>query len=365
MKTQKIGFIGLGLIGGSIAKSIKKFYPSTIMIAQASRKSTVEAAYADGLIINNDLLDINEFSDCDIIFLCSPVGVNVDYMTKLKDIINPNTLLTDVGSVKGDISCAAHSLGLQNQFIGGHPMAGAEMIGYEFSSDSLLTNAYYILTYEESLNKDLLNDFSDFISSLGCITMSMSPSDHDYATAAISHLPHVIAASLVNLVKNADNDDHVCKTIAAGGFKDITRISSSSPVMWQHICLTNKDEILHLMNMYETELADFRHAIETSDEESIISLFESAKNYRDSLTRPKVHKLVHELYTELEDKQGTIVACLSLLSTAQLSIKNIDIVHNRETEPGVFRIEFYDSESLRKASIILKNNGYPVTYRKE
>ncbi len=364
MKTKTIGFVGLGLIGGSIAKAILKIYPNTKILATASRESTVEAAYEEHLIDNNGLLKIHQFGQCDIIFLCSPVKVNCDYLRQLKDIVKPDCIITDVGSVKGDITSVARELKMTNQFIGGHPMTGSELTGLEHSSAQLLENAYYILTADEEMNSETYNEFFSYISSLGAIPIKLTPEEHDEATASISHLPHVIAASLVNLINDTDDERAIKKTIAAGGFKDITRIASSSPTMWQHIFLSNKDAIIDLINKYQQQLGYFKNAIEKSDSDEILRLWTKAKDYRDSLTIPEnIHSCFYELYCDIDDKAGTMVGVLQLLANADISLKNIDIIHNREFEPGVLRIEFYTEDSLNKARTVLTHNNYYVRQR--
>ncbi|MBQ2575761.1 MAG: prephenate dehydrogenase/arogenate dehydrogenase family protein, partial [Lachnospiraceae bacterium] len=140
-RNKKIVFIGLGLIGGSIAKAIHEHYPDQKIYAHARHKETLEAAYNDGLILNNDLLDIKDIASSDLIFLCCPVGINADYMKQMAPYIGKNTIITDVGSVKGDIHAAAKEAGLSEHFIGGHPMTGSEEIGYEHSSSHFLENA--------------------------------------------------------------------------------------------------------------------------------------------------------------------------------------------------------------------------------
>lgn len=362
MNVSKIGFIGLGLIGGSIAKAIKKKDPSIEMIATASREATVTAAYQDSLITNNSLLSCESFADCDIIFLCSPVQINIQYLTQLKPIVKPSCIISDVGSVKGDIHEAVVALDMSKQFIGGHPMAGSEQIGYQHSSELLLENAYYILTSEPVFDDTTKQEFAAFIRNLGSIPITISPKEHDFATAAISHLPHIISASLVNLVKESDNEDELLKTIAAGGFRDITRISSSSPVMWQHICLSNPDEILHLIEMFKAKLNTFQEEILHKDAEGLIDHFTSAKEYRDSLpihTSGVIPK-VHEFYCDLIDEAGGIATIATILATNQLSIKNIGIINNREFEDGVLRIEMYDEESLANATALLTRNHYTI-----
>ena len=365
MKSKTIGFIGLGLIGGSIAKAILKIYPTTRIIANASRESTLQQAFDEHLINNNGFLNISAFAQCDIIFLCSPVKVNCDYLRQLKDVVRPDCIITDVGSVKGDITAVAREIGITNQFIGGHPMTGSEFTGLEHSSASILENAYYILTADEQMDKTTLQEFSDYITSLGAIPIILSPEDHDMATAAISHVPHVVAASLVNMVKNTEDDRAICKTIAAGGFKDITRVASSSPVMWQHIFMSNKDAILSLLDKYLCEITKFKEAIEKDDAEEIFNLWTNAKDYRDSISIPEGNRYSNffELYCDIDDKPGTLVGVLNLLATAGISIKNIDIIHNREFEPGVLRIEFYNMNDIQKAQTILTHNNYYVRQR--
>lgn len=364
MKSKTIGFVGLGLIGGSIAKAILKIYPNTRILATASRESTIEAAFEERLIDNNGLLKIHQFGQCDIIFLCSPVKINCDYLRQLKDVVKPDCIITDVGSVKGDITAVARELGMTDQFIGGHPMTGSEQTGLEHSSALLLENAYYILTADPEMNKDTYNEFSNYIGSLGAIPIKLTPEEHDEATAAVSHLPHVIAASLVNLVQDTDDERSICKTIAAGGFKDITRIASSSPTMWQHIFLSNRNALLKLLDIYKDELESFRNAILKSDADEILKLWTKAKDYRDSITIPDNAMLrFYELYCDIDDKPGTLVGVLQLLANADISVKNIDIIHNREFEPGVLRIEFYNDDSMKKAQTILTHNNYYVRQR--
>ncbi len=364
MQTNTIGFIGLGLIGGSIAKAILKIYPTTRIIATASRESTLQSAFDERLINNNGFLKIEQFAQCDIIFLCSPVKINCDYLRKLKDIVKPSCLITDVGSTKGDITAVARELGLANQFIGGHPMTGSELTGLEHSNALLLQNAYYILTADSDMDSQTYDDFFSYIKSLGAIPIKLTAEDHDRAVATVSHVPHIIAASLVNMVEDIDDENQTCKTIAAGGFKDITRIASSSPVMWQHIFLSNKDACLDILDKYLDKINEFKKAIEASDADEISRLWTKSKDYRDSITIPQnAHSNFFELYCDIDDKPGTIVSVLSLLSNADISVKNIDIIHNREFEPGVLRIEFYTSDAIEKAKTVLTHNNFYVRQR--
>ena len=365
MKLNKIGFIGLGLIGGSIAKKIKINHPSCEIIATAHRANTLTLANDMGLISNSDLLPISAFSDCDLIFLCAPVENNLEFLNELKDVISSDTLITDVGSTKTQIHKKVIELGLEKQFIGGHPMTGSEKTGISNANEYLLENAYYIITPTKENTQEQIDDFYALVKELGSIPMVLDYEAHDYATASISHLPHMIAYTLVNLVKDIDDQNETMKTIAAGGFKDITRIASSSPVMWESICLTNQEQLVKLMDKYIDSLSELREDIKASASQTLLDKFQSAKNYRDSITVRGVKSgtRVHELFLDLADEAGGIAIIASILAFKGISIKNIGIVHNREFEEGVLHIEFYDEESVEHAAELLKDKNYVVHRR--
>lgn len=365
MKCKKIGFIGLGLIGGSIAKRLKAQNSDLTLIATSGHLSTIETAYKEGLIANNTLCDISDFYDCDYIFLCTPVQKNIEYLRQLKGNISEHCIITDVGSVKSDIHREVTALGMEKQFIGGHPMAGSEKTGLESSKDSLLENAYYIITPTAESEESAVADFRDLVLSLGAIPLVLDYEHHDYATAAISHLPHVIAYNLVNLVRESDDSNETMKTIAAGGFKDITRIASSSPVMWENICLSNQEQLLKLIDAFIEKMKETKADIISANGSALIDAFTSAKDYRDSITisRNGALKQVYEIYIDLLDEAGGIATIATILATNNLSIKNIGIINNREFEDGVLRLEMYDRESLDASITLLKRHHYTIYER--
>ena len=207
MSTLTFGFIGLGLIGGSIARAIRQNLPHSQIIAYDINADTLSEASQCG-VANTITTKIDaSFSTCDYLFLCAPVQKNDENLSAVKKILSPKTLLTDVGSVKSEIHKEIKKAGLERQFIGGHPMAGSDRVGF-------------------------INSKAVLLQQLGAIPLILDPAQHDYVTAAVSHLPHIIAASLVNLVRDKDSADGLMKMIAAGGFKDITRIASSSAAVW-------------------------------------------------------------------------------------------------------------------------------------
>ena len=347
MKHLELGFVGFGLIGGSIARSLKKQNEDVSVHVYSRRKNpALDEGMTEG-VIDSIWYEIDErFSTCDIIFLCAPVLKNTDYLSVLKPLLKPGCILTDVGSVKGNICKKAAELGLSRQFIGGHPMAGSEKTGFENSTDILLENAYYLLTPFEETPLENLSLLKELVAKTGANCVVLSPSEHDKITAAISHVPHIIAVSLVNMVRTSDNEEQNMKAFAAGGFKDITRIASSSPQMWQDICLANSESIDYFLSHFEKQIEDFRHMIAEKDGASIQDEFHTAGDYRDSIPAKKSSVIArsYDLFINIDDRAGAIATIATILSVNGISIKNIGIIHNREYVDGVMKLELYKED---------------------
>ena len=356
-----VGFIGLGLIGGSIARAMKKFRTDCYLMAYSHTTGTLKDAIAAG-VIDVALAERDpRFSECDYIFLCAPVETNLSYLPFLKEIIKPSCIVTDVGSVKGGIHREVQKLGMIRNFIGGHPMAGSEKTGFANSTDYLLENAYYLITPEAEIEISTLSDFVELVRSLKAIPTVLTYEEHDYVTAAVSHLPHIVASTLVNTLETLDTPEEYMKMIAAGGFKDITRIASSSPVMWQQICASNQAQISRVLDAYIRALVQAKYLVDNQKTEEIFRMFDTAKNYRDSLpdtNGPATRTFV--LYCDLYDETGGIAAVTTLLAENDINIKNIGIIHNREFEEGVLRIEFYQPEACDSAKTVLEEHSYTV-----
>ena len=366
MKHLELGFVGFGLIGGSIARSLKKQNEDVSVHVYSRRKNpALDEGMTEG-VIDSIWYEIDErFSTCDIIFLCAPVLKNTDYLSVLKPLLKPGCILTDVGSVKGNICTKAAELGLSRQFIGGHPMAGSEKTGFENSTDILLENAYYLLTPFEETPLENLSLLKELVAKTGANCVVLSPSEHDKITAAISHVPHIIAVSLVNMVRTSDNEEQNMKAFAAGGFKDITRIASSSPQMWQDICLANSESIDYFLSHFEKQIEDFRHMIAEKDGASIQDEFHTAGDYRDSIPAKKSSVIArsYDLFINIDDRAGAIATIATILSVNGISIKNIGIIHNREYVDGVMKLELYKEDDEKKARELLIQNRYDIVDR--
>ncbi len=362
MKDTTFGFIGLGLIGGSIARGIKRACPDAKIMAYMRTQAKLKQAKDDGIV--DVILDgIGEpLRECDIIFLCTPVEYNADYLTKIRPFLKPGALISDVGSTKEDIHRAVTKLDMEEIFVGGHPMAGSEKTGYENSTDHLLENAYYIITPTSKSSKEDTDRIVNVATAIGSIPIVLDYHEHDRIVAAISHLPHLIASSLVNLVKDSDNPEGLMKRLAAGGFKDITRIASSSPEMWEQICMTNTDNIIDMMEHYIASLNQILDSLKERRGSDIHELFDTSRLYRNSISENRKGSLAPEysFTVDIVDEPGAISTLSCILSARGISIGNIGINHNREQGEGALKIVFYDEASMKQAWNQLKKYNYEL-----
>ena len=359
------GFVGLGLIGASIAKALRRVFPSCTIVAYNRSESARLLALQDGVANTvTDKID-STFTNCDYIFLCTPVEYNCEYLKQLKSLISEKCIITDVGSVKTNIHVAVTELGLEANFIGGHPMAGSEKTGYENATDRLLENAFYAITPTTCTNEDKLVQYKHIVEAIGAIPVIMNYDEHDYTVAGISHLPHIIASELVNLVKASDSEKGFMKLIAAGGFKDITRIASSSPEMWEQICMTNTDNLIRLLNDYINMLNIVKYKLSVKDGSFINTMFAEGRDYRNQFAKNTTASIMksYRLYVDIADEIGTLSNVVSLLSGNGVNIKNLRIENNRENEDGVLSITFPTSDALDKAAVLLEEHNYKIYIR--
>lgn len=362
MSASKVAFIGLGLIGGSIAKALKRSDPDiTIMAYMRTRNKLVQAQQEGTIDVILEGIG-EELSQCDMIFLCTPVEYNAQYLKSIQPFLKSGTILTDVGSTKTNIHQEVISLGLEEYFIGGHPMAGSEKTGYENSTDHLLENAYYLLTPTAKSSPLQIECLIHLAKAIGALPIVLDYEEHDFVVACISHLPHIVASSLVNLVKTSDNPQGIMKQVAAGGFKDITRIASASPEMWEQICMTNSNQISAVLERYISYLQEILQQIQNQNNKSLYSLFDTSRTYRDSISDKMKGSIIpdYSFTVDIVDEAGAISTLSVILAAKGINIKNIGINHNREHGEGALRISFYNEDAREAAWAQLKKYNYEL-----
>ncbi len=362
MTDMVIGFIGLGLIGGSIAKGLKRAWPDLKILAYMRTRSKLEIAVQDGIV--DEILDGvgEQLRMCDILFLCTPVEYNASYLREIGSYLKDGAIVTDVGSTKVDIHQTVRELGMEHCFVGGHPMAGSEKTGYENATDHLLENAYYIITPTPHSRQEDVEKMIAIAQLIGSLPIVLDYEKHDRIVAAISHLPHIIASSLVNLVRDCDDEEELMKRLAAGGFKDITRIASSSPEMWEQICMTNTGPIREMLNAYITSLQQILKSLHQQDSPAIYELFDQSRTYRNSISDVSKGSVLpdYSFTVDIVDEPGSISTLAVILSARGINIKNIGINHNREHGEGALRITFYEESAMNAAWEQLKKYNYEL-----
>lgn len=364
---RKVGIIGLGLIGGSLAKALRSRCDVPKIVACNRSEDVLKQAFAEG-VIDDYTTQVNElFSGCDLIFICTPVDKIFDYAQALLPYVSKDCILSDVGSTKNGLYQKIKPLADRITFIGGHPMTGSERFRYQASREHLFENAYYLLTPGETVGPEPVAVLKGLLERIGAIPVVLSPAQHDHVVASISHVPQVIASGLVNFVQAADDAKKHMHLLAAGGFKDLTRIASSSPEMWDSICAENRTEILDALTAVESVIGRFKEHLRAGDAEAIHTYFQSARDYRESFETTTPSRFVHryEISVDVQDKPGSIAMIAVLFSSNNINIKNMSIVNNRERMNGALYFAFDSEEERQKSIRLLREMNYTVFFDSE
>ena len=279
---EKVTILGVGLIGGSIARALKKNKLCGTITGCSRREEELQKGVELGVIDDYSLSMRQAAENADLIIISVPLGLFEKVFTEIKDVITDKTLVTDVGSAKNSVVTAAKNVfgTLPSGLVPGHPIAGNEKSGVEASFDTLFVNRCTIITPTENSSQSSIDGITQMWESIGASVVAMSAEHHDLVLAATSHLPHVLAFSLVDTLSQMHEHSEIFQ-FAAGGFRDFTRIASSDPVMWRDICLHNKDAILAVLKSYEKQLKIIESAINDQNSAEIEKIFSRAKSARD------------------------------------------------------------------------------------
>lgn len=359
---KKITIVGVGLIGGSLGLAIKALADAPHIIGVARRDETIKKALEAGAI-DEGFTSIKEaVRDADLIFVATPIAAIVDTIGSIIPYLKPGTIVTDVGSTKSKIvRSIEQSLPKQLHFIGGHPMAGSEQQGVAFASATLFKNSYYLLTPTEKTNTVAFKKLHSLLTSIGAQVLAIDPEKHDKIVSTISHLPHILSASLVNLANQQTKETKSLLLVAAGGFRDMTRIAASDPDMWRDICIENADAILDALDEFKKNLILFKEYIEKHDKDKLWTQFKEAQSVR--LNLPTIlHKdlsELRELSIPVSDTPGVISNISVTIGRLGINIEDIEIVHITE-HSGVLRLVICGEQEAKSAAQAIQQLGYEV-----
>lgn len=364
--TKKVLIIGLGLIGSSLALCIKKEHPTMTIIGLDSQAETEKFALKRGIIDQIAGSLKAAAAESDVILLCSPVKTMMKHLEELSQSkLKETVIISDVGSTKSAIVKHAKKLNIKN-FVGGHPMAGSHKSGVTAADEDLFENAYYILTPTTTTSGAAEITIQQLLSGTRAKFVTLSAAEHDEITGMLSHLPHIIAAGLVNQSKMFNQEHPRSRQLAAGGFRDITRIASSDPQMWTDILLSNKAPLLKLMTEWQKEMTQVVKWIEQNNHEEIFRFFYRAKETRNQMP---VHKegaipAFHDLFVDVPDVPGVIAKITGILGSERLSLINLKILETREDIYGILQLTFKNQGDLQKAKDIIQQQTDYLCYEK-
>jgi prephenate dehydrogenase len=341
--------VGTGLIGGSIALGLRKrgWHVSGIDVGSDRARQALESGAIDA--VGDDLA-------AEVIFVATPATSVADLVNEL--LAHPerrvDTVVSDVSGVKTAIVQAAD----HPRFIGGHPMAGSEQIGLHGADPDLFEGAVWVLTPTSATDLEAFNRLQGVVASLGADVLVLSPADHDRLVAVVSHVPHLVAATLMNAASAGAEQDGALLRLAAGGFRDMTRVAAGHPGIWPDICTENADAIVHALDALLTDLSAMRQRVAGQDRDSLLGVLQKASAARRNLPA-RIARPDHlsELRIPVPDRHGVLAEITSLAADAGIGIYDIEIAHSAEGPRGVL-ILVVDSAQAQTLSDAIEARGY-------
>jgi len=352
---QKICIVGLGLIGGSMAMAIRRLHPDVKLSAFDLDEPTRKLA-KEREIVHQAFGEIDEaVAECDLIILAVPVDAIVSLLPQLTNVIKPNAIVTDVGSTKNRI-CQVGQAVLGDRFVGGHPLAGGEHNGLEAADPFLFENALYALA-PVGTSTEAVDRLKIFIDSLGAQTLILSPQDHDTILAHVSHLPQLVATALCDLVRDRATTNPLYRELAAGGFKDLTRVAASPYSMWKSVLRDNQALIDSALTAFQDRIQLMRYELR---DQQLGGRFEQAGEFRRELPwRSKgLLKPLHRIALVLEDRPGALVEVLQVLAKHEINLKDLELRKTREGDGSTFHIYVESEEAAAQGANHLKQAGW-------
>lgn len=362
-KIKHVLIIGIGLIGGSLARVIKEVHPEIMIIGFSSDVDELMGAKELGLIDVGTTKLKNASEKADIILFCTPVKVTLELMEKISSFqLKKQVILSDVASTKQEVLEKAQLFSQQNYtFIGGHPMAGSHKSGFLAADKDLFENAYYILVPSCDDSKNEIDILKHLLRGTRAKFIELDAKKHDEMTAVLSHMPHLLASQLVERAEVMMTILPESRKLAAGGFRDITRIASSDPKMWTDISISNGEILSQEIDSWLDSLLQLKRRINEKNEQELFNFFKEAKNARDSIPVHKEGSMpgFHDVYINVPDFPGAIAEVTTILATAQISLINIKIMETRDDIFGILRISFKSEKDANTANELIKQQtGY-------
>ncbi|WP_456425280.1 prephenate dehydrogenase/arogenate dehydrogenase family protein [Rhodocaloribacter sp.] len=360
---QRIAILGVGLIGGSLGLAWKRSRPD-LRITGFDAPDVLEQAASLGIVDEKAATARHAVREADLVVLAAPIGANLRLLEEIGPHLRSGALVTDVSSVKKPITEHARLfVGPENLFAGGHPMAGAEYGGVAHADAFLFENATYVICPPEEPSGEDAGRYDAFlrlVEETGARILLLDAERHDRIAAAVSHLPQLLAVALMNHAAEGQAHDEAFLNLAAGGFRDMTRIASSPFRIWRDILLANQGAVLDALGRFTSLLRTLRNRLIEEDLGALEDAFERARTLRETIPRDTkgfLHPLA-DVFVYVEDQPGALFGITRTLFEAEISIKDIELLKIREGTGGTFRLGFADETTAEAARDALERAGY-------
>lgn len=363
---RRAGIVGTGLIGGSLGLALREggmvgavagFDADAAMLEEALRRGAIEEKAGS----------VGELARaCDLLLIAVPVRSIPRVLEEMAPCVAPGTTVSDVGSVKEKVmEAAARILPPGAHFIGGHPLAGSEQRGAAFADAQLFRDAYYVLTPASDCDAGAYSRLHSLLTSLGARVLAMDPRQHDRAVSVISHLPHIMAMALMNLALRRAGEYPLLE-LAAGGFRDMTRIAASSASIWLDILMENREAVGESLRECLDAMGSIGRMLEAGEEGELARWMEEASSGRQRLA-PALRESLQDLYglvMAVDDRPGVISDVTLTVGDMGINIDDIELVHPLESGSGLLRLTISGEEPARRALQALRSKGYRVSLSK-
>lgn len=359
---MKIAIVGLGLIGGSLGMALKKADKNLEIIGVDVEEKIIEQGVFLKSIDWGTCSIEDGVGEADIIFLAVSLSKITQLAEEIIPFLKPGAIISDMASTKEHISKEISKLIKKRKdifYVGGHPMAGSEKSGIEAADPYLFENAVYVLL-EDFTDLKARNIVIDIIKKTGARIIFINAEDHDLMVATISHLPHLLAGALVSTAGQVEKEQSNVFKIAAGGFRDMTRIADSQPDLWKDIFFSNRESLLKILKIYKNEIGELESLISNMDEKNLIQKLWDSKRLRQQVPQ-KVKGLLPnllEIVVTIPDSPGQIGKLANILGAKDINIIDIEILRVREGDGGTLRLGFIHEKEREEAIKVLNFFAY-------
>jgi prephenate dehydrogenase len=358
---MRVALLGTGLIGGSIGLALRELPDVEQIVGYDVDVTAREAAVRRGAATKSAESPAAAVSEADVVFVAAPVGVIPTLVAEAASGLKPGAVVTDVGSTKSRVVIEVmKSLPDGVTFIGGHPMAGTEEEGIEAADASILAACWWILTPTADVEATAYRTLHGLLSRMGARVMALDAAKHDDLMAVISHLPHLTATTLMNLAAERGEEHAGLLSLAAGGFRDVTRVAASNPDIWLDICAENSESIAVVLREFAGRLLQLSDLVEGGNRSDLRERFLSAREARRNLPGKQVDGELVELLIPVPDRPAVLAEVTTTIGDLGVNIEDLQITHSEEGGRGTLRLLIMGREGAERVRQALSTRGYDV-----